>query len=166
MRVHDAKLGWTFWILDGRNRTIVVAESLARVLVAIGIASVCWRSYLPPKTQKLVLTDPAFVVLRFGIARLAFTRLTFVPRGIAEWHARVDRVRWTLAIGNWWLCPLSFGYFGVFFENIHLPWVGDWDRGVQNVPNARGRRGNSPRKLPLENLDFWPPKWRFSIESL
>ena len=27
------------------------------------------------------------------IARLAFIRLTFVPHGIAEWLARVDRVR-------------------------------------------------------------------------
>ena len=38
--------------LDGRNRTIVIAESLARVIVAIRIASVRWRSYLSPKTQK------------------------------------------------------------------------------------------------------------------
>ena len=35
--------------------------------------------------------------------------------------------------------------------------------GVQNVPNARGG-GNSPRKLPLENLDFSPPNWRFFLE--
>ena len=35
--------------LDGRNRAIVVAESLARVIVAIRIASVRWRSYLPPQ---------------------------------------------------------------------------------------------------------------------
>ena len=32
--------------LDGRNRAIVIAESLARVIAAIRIASVCWRSYL------------------------------------------------------------------------------------------------------------------------
>ena len=35
--------------LDGRNRAIVIAESLARVIAAIRIASVRWRSYLPPK---------------------------------------------------------------------------------------------------------------------
>ena len=35
--------------LDGRNRAIVLAEPLARVIAAIRIASVCWRSYLPPK---------------------------------------------------------------------------------------------------------------------
>ena len=78
-------------ILDGRNRPIVIAESLARVIAAIRIASVRWRSYLPRNTQKLVLTDPAFVATR--IPRLAFTRLTFVPHGTAEWLARVDRVR-------------------------------------------------------------------------
>ena len=33
-------------ILDGRNRAIVIWESLARVIVAIRIASVRWRSYL------------------------------------------------------------------------------------------------------------------------
>ena len=38
-----------FWGLDGRNRAIVIAESLARVIVAIRIASVRWRSYLTPK---------------------------------------------------------------------------------------------------------------------
>ena len=30
--------------------------------------------------------------------------LEFVPRGIAEWSARVDCVRWTLAIGDWRFC--------------------------------------------------------------
>ena len=39
------------------------------------------------------------------IARLALTRLTFIPHGIAEWLARVDPVRWTLAIGDWRFCP-------------------------------------------------------------
>ena len=51
--------------LDGRNRAIVIAESLARVIAAIRITSIRWRSYLPMKTQTLVLIDPAFVALRF-----------------------------------------------------------------------------------------------------
>ena len=51
--------------LDGRNRARVIAESLARVIAAIRITRVRWRSYLPLKTQSLVLVDPAFVVLRF-----------------------------------------------------------------------------------------------------
>ena len=51
--------------LDGRNRAIVITESLAWVIAAIRITSAHWRSYLPLKTQNLVLVDPAFVVLRF-----------------------------------------------------------------------------------------------------
>ena len=52
--------------LDGQNRAIVLAESLARVVAMIRITSVRWWSYLP-KQQKLVLIDPAFVVLRFRL---------------------------------------------------------------------------------------------------
>ena len=51
--------------LDGRNRARVIAESLARVIAAIRITSVHWRSYLPLETQNLVLVDPAFAALRF-----------------------------------------------------------------------------------------------------
>ena len=51
--------------LDGRNHARAIAESLARVIAAIRITSVRWRSYLPLKTQNLVLVDPAFVALRF-----------------------------------------------------------------------------------------------------
>ena len=51
--------------LDGRHGARVIAEPLARVIAAIRITSVGWRSYLPPKTQNLVLVDPAFVALRF-----------------------------------------------------------------------------------------------------
>ena len=35
--------------LDGRNRARVIAESLARIIAAIRITSVRWRSYLPLK---------------------------------------------------------------------------------------------------------------------
>ena len=38
--------------LDGRNRTIGIAESLARVVAEIRITRVRWRSFPPPKTQK------------------------------------------------------------------------------------------------------------------
>ena len=37
--------------LDGRNHAIVIAESLGRVVAAIRIASVRWRSYLPRKDR-------------------------------------------------------------------------------------------------------------------
>ena len=91
--------------LDGRNRTRVIAESLARFLAAIRIRSVRWWSYLPLKTQNLVLVDPAFIALRFESRGLAFVGIVFVPRGLAEWLSRVDRVRWTLAIGDWRFRP-------------------------------------------------------------
>ena len=51
--------------LDGRNRAIVIAESLARVIAAIRITSVRRQSYVPLETQNLVLVDPAFLVERF-----------------------------------------------------------------------------------------------------
>ena len=76
--------------LDGRNRAIVIAESLARVIAPIRIASVRWRTYLPPNT--IGLHRPCVRCGAIRIARLAFIRLTFVPSGIAEWPARVDRV--------------------------------------------------------------------------
>ena len=46
-----------------------------------------------------MLIDPAFAVLRFEL-QLAFIHATSVPRGIAEWLVRVDRIRWMLAIGD------------------------------------------------------------------
>ena len=56
---------FTISTLDGRNRARVIAESLVRVITAIRITSVRWRSYLLQKTQNLVLVDPAFLALRF-----------------------------------------------------------------------------------------------------
>ena len=44
---------------DWQDHVIVIEESLARVIAASRITSVCWLSYLPPKTQKLVLIAPA-----------------------------------------------------------------------------------------------------------
>ena len=78
--------------LYGRNRAIVIAESLARVIVAIRIASVRWRSYLP-RNKEISAHRPCVCCVAIGIARLAFVRLTFVPHGTAEWLARFDRVR-------------------------------------------------------------------------
>ena len=66
---------------------------------AIRTASVRWWSFISPKTQKRVLTGPAFVVLRFELRDWR----SFVQ--CAEWPPRVDRVRWTLAIGDWRCCP-------------------------------------------------------------
>ena len=52
-------------------------------------------------------------------ARLAFNRLTFVPRGTAERLARVDRVRWTLAIGDWRSCPPEPWWFSLLPNDKH-----------------------------------------------
>ena len=63
----DLRAALLVGFLDGRNRAIVIAESLARVIAAIRITSVCWQiaaDFSPPKTQKLFLRDPAFVALR------------------------------------------------------------------------------------------------------
>ena len=106
-------------------RLSVIAESLARVIAAIRIASVRWRSYFSPK-HRISPHRPCVCCAAIRIARLAFIRLTFVPRGIAEWLARVDRVRWTLAIGDlahlrWWSAgSRALGLpveKGVFMEN-------------------------------------------------
>ena len=90
--------------LDGRNRAIVIAESLARVIAAIRIASVRWSSYFPPNTG-FGPHKPCVRCAAIRIARLAFIRAVFVPRGTAEWPARVGCVRWTLATGDWRFCP-------------------------------------------------------------
>ena len=64
--------------LDGRNRAIVIAESLARVITVIRITSVCWRSYLLPK-HRVSPHGPCVRCAAIRIVRLAFIRLTFVP---------------------------------------------------------------------------------------
>ena len=76
--------------LDGRNRAIVIAESLARFIAAIRIASVRWRSL---ENTEISRHRPCARCAAIRIARLAFTRLTFVLHGTAEWLARVDRAR-------------------------------------------------------------------------
>ena len=101
--------------LDGRNRAIVIAASLARVIPAIRIASVRWRSYLPENTE-ISPDSPCVRCAAIWIARFAFIRLTFVPHGIAEWLARVDRVRWTLAIDDWRFCPSKLKTFMLLFS--------------------------------------------------
>ena len=94
--------------LDGRNRAIVIAQSLARVIAAIQIASVRWRSYLPPnhrdwssQSLRSLCCDSNRAI---GVRSFSCF-LAFVPRGTAVWLERVDCVRWELAIGNWRFCP-------------------------------------------------------------
>ena len=81
-------------ILHGRNRSIVIAESLARVIAAIRIASVRWRSYLPPKQR--IWSSQTLRSLCCGLNRAIGVR-SFNIRSTwnksAEWLARADRVR-------------------------------------------------------------------------
>ena len=79
--------------LDGRNRARVIAESLARVIAAIRITSVRWQSYFHPKNTELGPRRPCGRCAAIRIARLVFVGVVFVPRGTAEWLARVDCVR-------------------------------------------------------------------------
>ena len=79
--------------LDGRNRARVIAESLARIVAAIRIASVYWWSYLPLKNTEFGPCRPCVRCAAIRIVRLAFVGVVFVPRGPAEWLARVDHVR-------------------------------------------------------------------------
>ena len=79
--------------LDGRNRAIVTAESLARVFAVIRITSVRWRSYLPHKNTEFGPCRPCVRCTAIRIAQLVFVGVVFIPRGTAEWLARVDCVR-------------------------------------------------------------------------
>ena len=89
------------WAKLRNNYRRVASESY---IAAIRIASVRWRSYLPQK-HRISPHRPCVRCAATRIARLAFIHLTFAPHGTAEWLARVDRVGWTLAIGDWRFCP-------------------------------------------------------------
>ena len=71
------------------KRTIVIAESLARVIAAIRVTNVHWWPHFPPNAK----TGPHRPCVRCAairIARLAFVRVAFVPLGVAEWPANLD----------------------------------------------------------------------------
>ena len=79
--------------LDGRNRAIVIAESLARVIAAIRTSLAFVGAHISPQNTGLGPHRPCVCCVAIRIARLAFTGVVFVPRGFAEWPARVGRVR-------------------------------------------------------------------------
>ena len=92
--------------LGGQNRAIVIAsDSSYGVITTVRITSVRWWSYVSPKTQKWFLIDPGVQCSAVRITRLAFSHAAFASRRTAEWPARVDRVRWTPAIGDRLFCP-------------------------------------------------------------
>ena len=72
----------------------------------------------PPKTQKLVLIDPAFVALR--IESRDWRPFVYSVRSawIAEWLARVVCVHQMLAIGDWRFCPSKMGKILITFWHM------------------------------------------------
>ena len=99
MRIKSPLVIWLV-SLDGRNRARV--ESLARVIVVIRITRVRWWSYLSPKTQNLVQTDPACVALRFEWRNwCSFVQHSLhveLRNGLRELTAFDER--WRLAFGD------------------------------------------------------------------
>ena len=85
------------------------SESLGKVLVAIRITSVRWRSYLHPPSKPRNWSSQALRSLCGDSNRVIGSHTRKVRSvnsvGIAEWPARVDCVRLTPAIGDWRFCP-------------------------------------------------------------
>ena len=79
-----------------------------------------WYGISPPRNTEISRHRPCVRCATIRIARLAFIRLAFVPRGTAEWLARVDRVRWTLAIGDWRFCPSKLLRFTDAMLALHV----------------------------------------------
>ena len=59
----------------------------------------------PPKNIEIGPRRPCVRCAAIRIARLVFVGVVFVARGTAKWPARVDRVPWTPAIGDWRFGP-------------------------------------------------------------
>ena len=79
--------------LDGRNRAIVIAVSLA-IELSLRFESLAFvGSHISLENTEISPHRPCVRCAAIRIAQLAFIRLTFVPHGIAEWLARVHRVR-------------------------------------------------------------------------
>ena len=91
--------------IDGQNSAIVIAESLARVIAAIRITSVCgWRSYLPPK-HRIGPHRPCVCCVAIRSVRLAFIRVTlFHMKVLRSGQRELIAFAWTLAIGD---CRIS-----------------------------------------------------------
>ena len=80
------------WVLDGRNRAIVIENRQRELSLRFELLAFVGGHISPQNTE----ISPHRLCVRCAairIARLASTRLTFVPNGTAEWFARVDCVR-------------------------------------------------------------------------
>ena len=99
------------FLIDGRNRAITIAESLARVIAAIRIASVRWRSYLPQKTE----SSPHRPCVRCAAIRIA--RLAV--------HSFNVRSTWSCGMAcESWLRSLNASDWRLrFCRSKHLPYL-------------------------------------------
>ena len=114
---------------------------------------------LPPT---LFWTKIRAVVCLGWIPLWAFIHLTFVPRGTAEWPARVDSVRWALAIGDWRFCPSKKARMSL----VRSCWEGTslrlfLPRGYRGVIFAARQRFTSIG--PLGSECEWFCEWNFEI---
>ena len=111
------QLAWGVWkgsglvgSLDGRNRAIVIAESLARIITAIQITSVRWRSYLPLKTQR-VWSSQTLRSLRCDSNRAIGVRWCSIR---STWACGMACESWprSLNASDWRFCPSKVGSVG------------------------------------------------------
>ena len=88
--------------LDGRNRAIVIAESLARVIAAIRTTSVRWRSCLPPKHRDC--SSQTLRSLCFDLDCAIGVRSCIIG---SRWNCRMACESWqrSLNASYWQFCP-------------------------------------------------------------
>ena len=118
---------------------IVIAESLARVKVAIRIASVRWRSYLPRKHRHSSQTlrslcrdlNRAIGVHSYNI------RSTWIRRGKSTRKnpPKIKKFIWTcfseqLPLGSWLVSQEERQKLARTFENVHVNVVYFWYFGI------------------------------------
>ena len=94
--------GGGIWSLDGRNRTIVIAESLASVIAAIRITSVRWR-HIPSQNKEIGPRRPcvrcaAIRIARCGVHSCNIRSTWNLRNGLRELIAFAELKR--LAIGD------------------------------------------------------------------
>ena len=97
----------TQWVLS--SETVLSKQYSARFLLSLRFKSLAFvGGFISLKNTEISPYGPCILCAAIRILRLASIRVTFVPHGIAEWLARVDRVHCSmLAIGN--LAHLSSG---------------------------------------------------------
>ena len=88
--------------LDGRNRAIAIAESLARVSAAISKSLGLVGGHISLQNTEISPHRPCDRCVAIRIAQLEFIHVTFVPSGNCGNGLReLTGFRGTLAIGVW-----------------------------------------------------------------